>query len=365
MSSVNGTARLDAETGKYVYLGDLKQLAKAYAFAGYASDSWRVSPTLTINGGIRWDVQLPFVPVTKTFSTITIDDLCGISGVGAGPDGRACNMFDPTAKSGKAVPTYIPYEVGNESYKTNWTNLGYNVGFAWRPNVQDGFLRSVLGNPDQATVRAGYSMTYNVERFDRFTVNAGSNPGGTTSADRNATTGFCLVCPGESWPVLYSQKNRLGAPAFPESPVYPIVATTANSLNMFQPNLKTPRVHSYSLGIQRSLGDDMALEVRYVGNKNKYAWAEENWNERVLFENGFYDEFLLARANLAANIAAGRGNTFAYTGAPGTSPLPIHQAYLSGRSGADVTNPARYTACLLYTSPSPRDRTRTRMPPSA
>jgi hypothetical protein len=94
----------------------------------------------------------------------------------------------------------------------------------------------------------------------------------------------------------------------------------------------------------------MALEVRYVGNQNKFAWAEENWNERVLFENGFYDEYLMARANLAANIAAGRGNTFAFTGAPGTSPLPIYQAYLSGRSGADVTNPARYTAAQYTNS---------------
>ncbi len=344
VTSINGTARLDAATGKYVYLGDLKQLAKAYAFAGYASDSWRVSPTLTVNGGVRWDVQLPFQPVTKTFSTITLADLCGISGIGAGPDGRACNLFQPGSVSGKAVPTYIPYEVGSESYKTNWKNLGYNAGFAWRPNVEGGILRSILGNPDQATIRAGYSMTYNVERFDRFTNNAGANPGGETSANRNATTGFCLVCPGESWPLLFSERNRLGAPAFPESPVYPIVATTANSLNMFQANLRTPRVHSYSVGIQRSLGDDMALEVRYVGNKNKFAWAEENWNERVLFENGFYDEFLLARANLAANIKGGKGNTFAYTGIPGTSPLPIHQAYLSGRSGANVTNPAMYTS---------------------
>ena len=28
-------------------------------------------------------------------------------------------------------------------------------------------------------------------------------------------------------------------------------------------------------------------------------------------------------------------------------------------------NPARHNACLLYTSPSPRDRTRSRMPSSA
>ncbi len=344
VTQVSGTARLDAQTGKYVYLGDLTQKAKAFSLAGYLSDSWRVRPTLTINAGLRWDVQLPFVPVTQTYSTTTMEDMCGISGLGAGVGGRDCNLFKPGTVSGKAQPTYIKYNPGDEAYKTNWKNIGYNLGFAWRPNVQDGFLRTILGSPDQATIRAGYSMTYNVERFDRFTNNAGANPGGTTAASRNTGSGYCLVCPGETWPLLFSQKNRLGAPAFPEAPVYPILATTANSMNIFDSELRTPRVHSYSVGFQRSIGTDMALEVRYVGNKNKYAWAEENWNERVIFENGFFDEYKLARANLAANIAAGRGNTFAYTGAPGTSPLPIHQAFLSGRSGTGVTTPAQYTA---------------------
>jgi hypothetical protein len=345
VTSINATARMDATTGKYVYLGDLVQKAKQYSFAAYASDSWRVSPTLTVTGGLRWDVQLPFVPVTQTFSTIQLEDLCGISGIGAGPDGRACNLFKPGTVTGKAQPTYQLFTPGTQAYATDYTNIGFNVGFAWRPNVDTGVLRTLLGDPQQATIRAGYSMTYNQERFDRFTNNAGANVGGTISANRNATTGFCLVCAGESWPVLYSQKNRLGAPAaLPSGPQYPILATAAQSLNMFDSELRQPRVHSYSVGFQRSIGNDMAMEVRYVGNKNMYAWAEENWNERVIFENGFYDEFLLARANLKANIAAGRGNTFAYTGAPGTSPLPIHQAYLSGRSGTGVTNPAQYTA---------------------
>jgi hypothetical protein len=343
VSAVTGTARLDAATGKYVYLGDLTQKAKQFSFALYASDSWRVSPTLTINAGLRWDVQLPFAPVTNTFSTIALEDLCGISGIGSGPDGRACNLFQPGVVSGKAQPQYYPFTAGTKAYNINYANIGYNVGLAWRPNVQDGILRTILGSPEQATIRAGYSMTYNQERFDRFTANAGANPGGTTAATRNATTGYCLVCTGESWPLLFSQKNRLGAPAFPEAPVYPISATTANSLNMFQADLKQPRVHSWSAGIQRSLGEDMAVEVRYVGNKNMYAWAEENWNERTLFENGFMDEFKKAQANLKANIAAGRGNTFAYTGAPGTSPLPITQAYYNGITAANSTNPATYT----------------------
>ena len=39
----------------------------------------------------------------------------------------------------------------------------------------------------------------------------------------------------------------------------------------------------------------------------------------------------------------------------------------SGYSGGDLTNPTyeNHSGCLLYTSPSPRDRTRSRMPSSA
>ena len=62
-------------------------------------------------------------------------------------------------------------------------------------------------------------------------------------------------------------------------------------------------------------------------------------------ENGWYDEFRLAQANLRANIVAGRGTTFAYTGAPGTSPLPITMAYFKGYPLNDPRNqdPANYT----------------------
>ncbi len=344
VTAINATARQDAATGKYVYLGDLTQKARQYSMAAYISDSWRVTPTLTLTGGLRWDAQLPFTAVTNTFSTSTMEDLCGVSGLGNGVGGRACNLFMPGTLTGKPQSFYQAFTPGTKTHNSNWTDIGYNVGMAWRPNVQSGMLRTILGNPDTATLRAGYSMTYNVERFDRFTGSVGANPGGTISANRNATTGFCLVCAGESWPLLFSQTSRLGAPAFPDAPVYPLAATTAQAIQIFQPELRTPRVHSYSVGFQRALGDDAAIEVRYVGNKSLYAWAEENWNERTIFENQFVDEFKLAQANLRANLAAGRGATFAYTGEAGTSPLPIHQAYLSGRSGADVTNPARYTA---------------------
>jgi hypothetical protein len=40
--------------------------------------------------------------------------------------------------------------------------------------------------------------------------------------------------------VLFSQTNRLGAPAFPEAPVYPINGRRSQQpVNMFQADLKT------------------------------------------------------------------------------------------------------------------------------
>ena len=61
----------------------------------FAQDSWRVTPTLTLNAGVRWEVQLPIVALNGNYSTATIADICGPSGLGDGPGGRACNLFQP------------------------------------------------------------------------------------------------------------------------------------------------------------------------------------------------------------------------------------------------------------------------------
>jgi hypothetical protein len=343
ITAVNGTARLDASGQNYVYLGNLYQKSRMDSFDMYAQDSWRMTPALTLNYGMRWDVQLPFTAVTNTWSTSTLADLCGASGIGSGPGDRSCNLFKPgTISAPGFVPSYQRFEPGSKPVNTDWNNLGPNVGIAWRPNVQGGWLRTLLGDPEQATLRGGYSMTFGFERMDRFTGLYGGNPGGTTVASRNYGTGF----PMGPAPLLFRDQSRLGPPAFQQTPVYPILATTANSVNIFDPNIKTPYVHQFSAGFQRSLGRDMAFEVRYVGNRNQDAWTTENWNaEETIFENNFLNEFKLAQANLRANVLAGQANRgFAYTGAPGTSPLPTYLAYFSALPASRANDPAAYTS---------------------
>lgn len=356
VNQITATSRLNAQTGEYEYLGNLEQRASQNEFGAYAQDSWRITPAFTLNYGLRWEVALPFAPLTATYSTATLADLCGVSGIGSGPEGRQCNLFKPGTLDGQGVvPQYTVFDPDSPGYNTQWANFAPNVGMAWRPNVENGWLRKVLGDPEQATVRAGFSVSYNRERMDRFTGIFGANPGGTVSSTRSAGNGN-LVYPGEQWPLLLRDTARLGPPptcaagqvsagCVAAGPQYPILATPANNLNIFDPDIKLPYTQSWTAGFQRALTSDSAVEVRWVGNRNVRAWTTENWNERNIIENGFLDEFRLAQGNLRANIAAGRGANFRYFGSgTGTAPLPIYFAYLTGLSPNLAGDPSRYTS---------------------
>src|SRR5439155_16506068 len=127
-----------------------------------------------------------------------------------------------------------------------------------------------------------------------------------------------------SLPLLLRDTARLGPPSFSDTPVYPLIAPISGSAYAFQRDLKVPYTESWTFGIQREVSKNLAVEVRYVGNRFLQNWQTNNLNlnENNIVENGLLNEFRLAQANLQANIAAGKGNTFAYTGS-GTSPLPI------------------------------------------
>jgi hypothetical protein len=347
LTSINGNVRLNESTNQYEYLGKRTRRGRMNEFGVFAQDQWRMTPALTVNAGLRWELQLPFYPLNDVFSMSTLADLCGISGVGSGPGGRGCNLFQPGTLSGKA-PEYTQYDRGNPGYSTDWNNFAPNIGLAWRPNVQDGWLRTLLGDPEQAVVRGGFSIAYNRNGIGDFTGVYGDNPGSQLDANRTVNNGL-LVGPGESWPVLFRDRGRLGPPPFPATPAYPIAATINDNINIFDPEIEVTYSRSWSVGLQRAVSKDMAVEIRYVGTRNIGGWTTEDWNEIDIVGNGFFNEFRLAQANLQANLAAGRGGTFAYFGpGSGTSPLPTYLAYLTGSNQAG--DPSRYTASLFTNS---------------
>jgi len=374
VTAITANAALDSSGQNYVYLGRQQDDIHMSEWGVFFQDQWRVTSGLTMNGGLRYQAQLAVTPGIASYLKADVTALCGVSGTGTGGGAGtpACNMFKPGTLTGSASQ-YTQFVAGTSTYAPDRNNLAPNVGLAWRPRVQTGLWRTVLGDPEQTTIRTGFSLSFNHNTLGDYLDVFTANPGRSFSATRNAANGN-LVLPGQTWPVLFSDVARLGAPptctggvtaaCYPASPSYPVTATTANNMSVFDPSLHESYSRQFSIGLQRPLTKDMAVEVRYLRTDSFDGVDAHNANEITVKENGFLDEFKLAQANLYANIAAGRGQTFAYFGpGSGTSPLPIFLASFNGvplaqagdasrYSGANWSNTA-FTGLLNQLNPSP------------
>jgi hypothetical protein len=334
---ISGDARLNA-SDEYAYLGEGLQRARLNEYGFFVADSWRWKPNVTINAGLRYVLQLPFQPLNNSYSTATVDDVWGRSGVG--------NLFMPGVLTGKS-PNYVLYNEGANAYNTDKNNWAPSLGMAWTLGGKSSILGKVLGTQEGTSVfRAGYALAYNRPGMSDFTGAIDDNPGISIPANRSITLGN-LGAPGS---ILLRNRGDLGPPAFARTRVYPMTDNIDQDVRIFDPNLKTPYSQTYTAGWQRKLTRDMAFEVRYVGTRSAQPWIEYNFNEINIVENNFLNEFRVAQQNLQSHIAQGCGGTgqpacsFAYRGpGTGTSPLPIFLAYFQGV-------PASQAATAAYTS---------------
>ena len=285
---------------------------------------------------------------------------------------RSAAFFTPGATGGK-YPTFVQFDRGNPGYNTDWNNFAPNVGVAWRPNVQSGWLRQILGDPDQATLRAGYSVAYNREGFGVYTGQYGANPGSSLSVTRNSRERQPGAARRVGWPLLLqpdatgsgpAQRSRGDADAT-RSPGRPgRVAPTA--INIFRPDIEVAFARTYNLSFQRALSRDMAIDIRYVGTRGVNQWTEENYNERNIERTASIDEFKLAKANLQANIRRPAAATRSPTPAPAPARRRCRSTWRTSTAARDATNAAAYTGTnwtnttfvgrLARTEPEPEQR---------
>lgn len=356
VGSVNGirsNVALNAGTGQYDRLGTSVLRARQDEGGLYAQDTWRPGARLTLDAGVRWHLQRPFTPRDSGFATATMADVCGVSGQGLGALGRACSIFTP----GSLVdvhPQFAALGRGRPAYDVDRGNFAPNLGMTWRPKVESGPFRVFFGEPGVATFRVAYGVAFNRSGMADFVDLYGANPGALVAENRDAALGN-LLPGGATLPLLLRTPGLLGLPpactgslvppaCTPSAALtYPLAATN-QSVSILDPSLKVPFTRSYSIGFERSLGRDTTLDLRYVRTLNQREWITENWNEQNPFESGFLDEFKVAQANLSANIANGRGNTFQYSGpGTGTAPLPIYLAFLTGQPFSAASDSTNYT----------------------
>lgn len=320
------------EEGVYRENVPMHERSRQDIFGLWAQDSWKIRPNLTLNYGLRWQPHQGFVVLSRNLTRLaSFDDLYGISGPG--------NIFRPGVMTGRE-PTAVAIESGEPAFRSDHNNFAPSVGLVWSPGTaSNGFFGRVLGGPGKSVFRVGFSLAFIREGTALVGNIFQFNPGARLNVSRTAANGLLIVGTNLRDP---NNPNLRAAP-YPSSPTYPLPFTPGSIANAFDPNLRTGSVASFSLGYQREIDRNTVIEVRYMGNRGRKLWRQHNINEINTIENGFADEFRLAQQNLYANLAAGRGLTFAYFGA-GTNQLPIILSFTNSAGNYDPANPARYGA---------------------
>jgi hypothetical protein len=308
----------------------------------FAQDRWRVKPSVTLNFGLRWEVQGP------------MNDVKGLS---AAPDltglyGPSTRLFAPGVLSGNNNPTM---QVGRVPYSTDWLNLAPNLGFAWNPKRAGGFLGRVLG--DSKTVIRGYfGLIIYDEGTQFFAANLGPNVGKTISG-----TTLIPGQPGTPLPAFYTLSDIIANPlaassfAFPATDYAKVInmsdqTFSGRTISGFDPTIRAPYTENYNFGIERQLRNSTVITVRYVGNQSHFSWRTSNLNEVNIFENGFLNEFKNAQANLGVNQKAGV-SSFQDLGRAGQVALPIFDAAFGARGSlAAIASGNGYTSTGFITN---------------
>ena len=226
----------------------------------YAGDSWRARPNLTLNFGLRWE----YISVPREEN-----------GLALLLTGGAQDLFNPNAILDFGGDSDRPF------FPNDMNNFAPTVSFAWDP-FGDG----------KTSVRGGYGISYVIDNNITTILNAiRGNPGLASSRSIQGLSG--TVSGGGIQPIT--------APTFlvPRPLTANLAIDAGAAVFAFDDEFYTPYVQQWNVGVSREIFADMAVEVRYVGNRGSGLTRGIDYNQVRIFDNGFYEDFLRGQFNLA------------------------------------------------------------------
>ncbi len=277
----------DAANGIYNYLPDY-MLGLPYSYSQgsaqaehvrnnayylFAQDSWRIKPNVTLNYGLRWELDTPLTDVLGHVQTYRpgqattqypcqlnannpLVQVYGSTDCSVSGPANAVNPLGLVVPGDKNVPPGL-----TQTYYKAWAP---RIGVAWSPSADKGWLSKITGSPGTLTIKAGFGLFYNpieqlvLEQFGAEPPFGGSNAIYYT----NFNTPF-VDQTGTQYPNPF---NGILSP----KPGTPIDWSTYRPILLYgdmQPHIRTQYSEQYNLTIQRALGRNMMMQIGYVGSQ--------------------------------------------------------------------------------------------------
>ena len=202
---------------------------KGYQTAFFAQDDWRVTNWLTLNLGVRYELQTPLTEESGRLGNF-VPEL-----------GTVVLSGDPRLPEGLI--------------ETDKNNFGPRVGFALRP----------FGD-NKTVIRGGAGIYYSLETFNPIRQQLANNFPflQRETYNRNSTNLLLLTFQNP----------------FPTALISGGVSTPFG----LQTDYKTPEIYQYNLTLERELADDLAFEIGYVGSQGRFLGQRYDLN--ILYPTG-------------------------------------------------------------------------------
>jgi hypothetical protein len=270
-----------------------KELVRSTSLYLFAQDSWKLKPTVTLNYGLRWEMNTPLTDIGKkvqrfnpgqnstvfpcdlatgfpSSSVSSFQSLPQFSGAGA-PTPNCANTG--TTPTGLLVPgdKGVPGGLLSTYYKAFAPRLGLN----WSPGSKDGALAKLTGGPNKTTISLGWGLFYNpieqlvLEQFSAeppFGIsNSVSNPLFSTPFVTQEGATF----PNVSDAFLNPPRNK---------PVDWALYRPILLFGQFPTKLRTQYSAQYNLTIKRELPGNVLFQIGYVGTQGHRLLAIHDQN---------------------------------------------------------------------------------------
>ena len=287
-----------------------------YNFAAYAQDEWRVTPRLTLNYGLRWDLN-PAAGSRRgplPYQLLNQNDLAAL-------------MLAPA---------------GTPIYQTTYYNFAPRLGASYLAHSASGH---------ETIVRGGGGIFYDTGTDQADTLSDYVGPGfeaGNSYCDES----YCTSEGSYSLPLPVADR-------YPAAQ-YPPVAPYTYTAYAYSPHLALPYSFEYNAAMQQNVGSSNAFTISYVGSAGRKTIGGQEVYAYYI-NPSFQNVFLLSnRLNFSYNslqivfqhrITHGLYAYAGYTWAHGIMPAQInsYSAYVPANASTDVRN--NFNAVATYDIP--------------